>query len=278
MLRRAFLEPLRQLLYRFVHNAQQLKLVGVDAARDIADVLGPFSAWRAIPHGPQGRLMFAFTEDVKPDTPEDTRLSVAAFGGDPHIYVITLGQITALAHSGHKRVVLGMSATSFAPGAHRHHVHVPPTWWVPDDVDHGVSIDTELFPGLGADMLRISGITGKDRIEATKLLGQRMWPRLRGELRDLGKLSKQRVQDSILLVTTSYASCQQLRDGLLAAGAEPGLIAVAVRPRQDDEPIARENETSDPLWHEIPGDQLESFTRLPKARILIAPSGGPSAA
>lgn len=273
MLRRAFLEPLRQLLYRFVHNAQQLKLAGVDAARDIADVLGPFSAWRAIPHGPQGRLMFAFTEDVKPDTPEDTRLSVAAFGGDPHIYVITLGQITALAHSGHKRVVLGMSATSFAPGAHRHHVHVPPTWWVPDDVDHGVSIDTELFPGLGADMLRISGITGKDRIEATKLLGQRMWPRLRGELRDLGKLSKQRVQDSILLVTTSYASCQQLRDGLLAAGAEPGLIAVAVRPRQDDEPIARENETSDPLWHEIPGDQLESFTRLPKARILIAPLG-----
>ncbi|MGK5545913.1 hypothetical protein ACSNOH_14430 [Streptomyces sp. URMC 127] len=273
MLRRAFLEPLRRLLYRFVHNAQQLKLAGVEAARDIADVLGPFSAWRAIPHGPQGRLMFAFTEDVRPGTPEDTRLSVSAFGGDPHTYVTTLGQITALAHSGHKRVVLGLSATSYAPGAHRHHVHTPPTWWVPDDVDHGVSVEAELFPGLDSDMLRISGVTGKERIEATKLLGQRMWPRLREELRHLRGQSKQRVQDSILLATTSYDSCQHLRDGLLAAGAEPGLIAIAVRPRPDDEPVAREDATDDPLWHEIPGDQLESFTRLPKARILIAPLG-----
>lgn len=273
MLRRAFLEPLRRLLYRFVHNAQQLKLAGVEAARDIADVLGPFSAWRAIPHGPQGRLMFAFTEDVRTGVPEDTRLSVAAFGGDPHTYVTTLGQITALAHSGHKRAVLGLSATAYAPGAHRHHIHTVPTWWVPDDVDHGVSIEAELFPGLGKEMLRISGITGKDRIEATQLLGRRMWPRLRGELADLGRISKHRVQDSILLVTTSYASCQHVRDGLLAAGAEPGLIAVAVRPRADDEPAARYDESGEPLWHEIPGDQLESFTRLPKARILIAPLG-----
>ncbi|MFJ2626865.1 hypothetical protein ACIO6T_26435 [Streptomyces sp. NPDC087532] len=273
MLRRAFLEPLRLLLYRFVHNAQQLKLAGVEAARDIADVLGPFSAWRAIPHGPQGRLMFAFTEDVRTGVPEDTRLSVAAFGGDPHTYVTTLGQITALAHSGHKRAVLGLSATAYAPGAHRHHIHTVPTWWVPDDVDHGVSIEAELFPGLDKEMLRISGITGKDRTEATRLLGRRMWPRLRGELKDLGRLSKHRVQDSILLVTTSYDSCQHLRDGLLAAGAEPGLIAVAVRPRPDDEPVARHDESGEPLWHEIPGDQLESFTRLPKARILIAPLG-----
>lgn len=273
MLRRAFLEPLRQLLYRFVHNAQQLKLVGVEAARDIADVLGPFSVWRAIPHGPRGRLMFAFTEDVRTGSPEDTRLSVAAFGGDPHTYLITLGQITALAHSGHQRAVLGLSATSFAPGAHRHHVHTPPTWWVPDNVDHGVTVEAELFPGQGQDMLRISGTTGKDRTEATKLLGQRMWPRLRGELRDLGALSTQRVQDSVLLVTTSYDSCQHLRDGLLAAGAEPGLIAVAVRPRPEDEPVGREDEAAEPVWHEIPGDQLESFTRLPKARILIAPLG-----
>jgi hypothetical protein len=273
MLRRAFLEPLRMLLYRFVHNAQQLKLAGVEAARDIADVLGPFSAWRAIPHGPQGRLMFAFTEDVRAGAPEDTRLSVAAFGGDPHTYVTTLGQTTALAHSGHQRVVLGLSATAYAPGAHRHHVHTVPTWWVPDDVDHGVSIEAELFPDLGKEMLRISGLTGKDRVEATRLLGRRMWPRLRGELNDLGRISKHRVQDSILLVTTSYASCLHLRDGLLAAGAEPGLIAVAVRPRPDDEPVARHDETGEPLWHEIPGDQLESFTRLPKARILIAPLG-----
>ncbi|ONK12589.1 hypothetical protein [Streptomyces sp. MP131-18] len=273
MLRRAFLEPLRLLLYRFVHNAQQLKLAGVETARDIADVLGPFSAWRAIPHGPQGRLMFAFTEDVRTEVPQDTRLSVAAFGGDPHTYITTLGQITALAHSGHRRIVLGLSATAYAPGAHRHHVHTAPTWWVPDDVDHGVSIEADLFPGLGEEMLRVSGITGKERIEATRLLGRRMWPRLRGELKDLGRLSKHRVQDSILLVTTSYDSCQHLRDGLLAGGAEPGLIAVAVRPRPDDEPASRHDESGEPLWHEIPGDQLESFTRLPKARILIAPLG-----
>jgi hypothetical protein len=273
MLRRAFLEPLRQLLYRFVHNAQQLKLAGVDAARDIADVLGPFSAWRAIPHGPQGRLMFAFTEDVRTGVPEDTRLSVAAFGGDPHTYVTTLGQITAQAHSGHKRIVLGLSATSYAPGAHRHHIHTEPTWWVPDQAERGVTVDAEPLPGLGTDMLRISGKTGKERIEATTLLGRRLWPRLREELQQLSRNSKRGIQDSVLLATTSYNSAEHLRDGLLAAGAEPGIIAIAVRPSQNEQSVTRDDVTGEPLWHEIPGDQLESFTRLPKARILIAPLG-----
>ncbi|GAB3971037.1 hypothetical protein GCM10029978_045470 [Actinoallomurus acanthiterrae] len=271
MLRRAFLEPLSRLLYRFVHNAQQLNLVGVKAARDIADVLGPFSAWRAIPHGPQGRLMFAFTEDVHPGQPHRTRLDVAAFGGDPHTYVVTLGQITALAHSGHPRIVLGMSATAYAPGAHRHHVHTEPTWWVRDEVDQAVRIEAEPIPDLDDEMIKISGLSGKDRVEATLRLGKRLWPRLRNELQTLQAASTHRVQDSILLATTSYESCRYLAQGLYEAGAPSGLIATAIRPGLGDDPADAQLDPVDLAWHEVPGDRLEFFSHLPKARILIAP-------
>ncbi|MET8379958.1 DEAD/DEAH box helicase family protein [Streptomyces microflavus] len=269
LVRRMFLVPLRGMLYSFVYDAPQLKLAGVPAAEEIAQALGGYEKWRAIPHGPLGRLVFAFTEDHNPKSPHETKLSAAAFGGDPHRYITSLGQITALAHSGHPRVVLGLSATAYMPGAHRHHIHTRPEFIVPDEGSE-VVVDARAIPGLEGEMIRISGLTGKKRRDATRQLGGKLWSELSRELEALAAENAPGIQDAILLATTSYQSCRDLAEGMRAAGAPPGLIAVAVRPDADTEATA-EPEAEDRPWIEIAGDQLEDFGGRAHARILIAP-------
>ncbi|MFD8736575.1 hypothetical protein ACFV06_16910 [Streptomyces sp. NPDC059618] len=269
LVRRMFLVPLREMLYSFVHDAPQLKLAGVPAAEEIAQALAGYERWRAIPHGPLGRLVFAFTEDHNPKSPQETKLSAAAFGGGPHRYITSLGQITALAHSGHPRVILGLSATAYMPGAHRHHIHTRPQFIVPDE-GSSVVIDARAIPGLEGEMIRISGLTGKKRREATRELGMKLWSELSQELEGLAEENLPGIQDAILLATTSYQSCRDLAEGMRAAGAPPGLIAVAVRPDTHTETMP-EPETEDRPWIEIAGDQLEDFGALAHARILIAP-------
>lgn len=269
LVRRMFLVPLREMLYSFVHDAPQLVLAGVPAAEEIAQALGGYEKWRAIPHGPLGRLVFAFTEDHNPKSPHETKLSAAAFGGDPHRYITSLGQTTALAHSGHPRVVLGLSATAYMPGAHRHHIHTRPQFIVPDE-GSSVVIDARAIPDLTGEMIRISGLTGKKRREATRELGMKLWSELSRELEGLAADDLPGIQDAILLATTSYQSCRDLAEGMRAAGAPPGLIAVAVRPDTNTETMP-EPTAEDRPWIEIAGDQLENFGALAHARILIAP-------
>src|SRR4029453_7736398 len=105
LLRRAHLERLRHRLLGFIHNTPQLTAAGVQGAQEIADALGPYSRGRVTPNGPLGRLLFSFTEVFDPTRPDDTRLRVAAFGGDPHVYTTTLGDTTALCHAGTRRIV-----------------------------------------------------------------------------------------------------------------------------------------------------------------------------
>ncbi|MFE1174258.1 hypothetical protein [Streptomyces sp. NPDC058773] len=269
LVRRKFLVPLRKMLHSFVHDAPQLKLAGVPAAEEIARALGGYETWRAVPHGPLGRLVFAFTEDHNPKSPHDTKLCVAAFGGDPHSYIASLGQVTALAQAGHRRVVLGMSATAYMPGAHRHHIHTLPSFIVPDEGSE-VEIDARPIPGLEGELIRISGLSGKKRREATRMLGAKLWSELSRELEDLAAQNTPGVQDAILLATTSYESCRDLAEGMRAAGAPPGLIAVAVR-ADPEAATDSAQQLDDRPWIEIAGDQLEEFGALAHARILIAP-------
>ncbi|SEG85229.1 hypothetical protein SAMN05216223_12312 [Actinacidiphila yanglinensis] len=268
LVRRMFLVPLRRMLYSFVHDAPQLKLAGATAAEEIAQALRGFETWRAIPHGPMGRLVFAFTEDYTPQAVRDTRLCAAAFGGDPHRYVTSLGQITALAQAGHRRIVVGLSATAYIPGAHRHHVHARPAYIVADE-DSCVEIDARPIPGLDQEWMRISGLTGKKRREATVELGTRLWSELSRDLETLSEGDTAGVQDSILLATTSYDSVHDLAEGLRQAGAPPGLVTVAVRP--DPDGVRSGTQQEDLPWIELAGDRLEDFGSLVRARILIAP-------
>lgn len=265
MLRRTYLMILRDHLYWFVNKAGQLHLAGIPAAREIAEVLGSYSAWRVAPYGPHGRLLFAFTEHVPVNKPQDTRFAVAAFGGDPHTYTVGLGQTTALAQAGCSRIVLGLSATAFMPAAHRHHLFVEPTWWVPDLDPGGVKVLAEPIPGLDDEMIRICGKNGRRRREATQILARRLAPRLRTELDTLAAAAgTSGVQETVVLATTSYDSCEDIAKGLLEAGIPAEILCVAVRPASF---VPRHAGG----LHRLHGDRLEEFGRLRGARILIAP-------
>ena len=100
MLRRAILEQIRIFLHRLMANTPQLVAAGVESTQVIADALGPYGRWRVTPTGPLGHLVFAFTKHYDDTGDEPARLTTAAFGGDPHVHTVSLGDTTALALAG----------------------------------------------------------------------------------------------------------------------------------------------------------------------------------
>jgi hypothetical protein len=273
LLRRAHLERLRHRLLGFVHNTPQLTAAGVQGAQEIADALGPYSRWRVTPNGPLGRLLFAFTEFYDPTRPDDTRLRVAAFGGDPHVYTTTLGDTTALCHAGTRRIVLGLSATAYLPGAPHHHLHTEPTWWVRDQDPQGVRVLAAPISAADQRLVRISGRSGRDREAALRLMGRLLWTRrLEQELAQLAADPDTHERARVLLATTSYDGARQVAEGLVEAGVPAGRICLAVRPRASSAADDREGGLRKTgRWWELPADRVEEFPAVQSADILIAP-------
>jgi len=266
LIRRAHLEPLRRKLSELFYHTPHLGAMGADAAETIAEALGGFRRWEAMPASPLGRLFFAFKERFDEDNPSEAALSVAAFGGDPHGYVRYLGELTARGHAGVPRSVLGLSATSFFPGAPHHHVFGEPTWFVPDADDRGVTIhDARVYTSDKA--LRISGVQGRQRELNLAAVGESLYRlKLAGRLRELARRRDERGtpgQDRILVATTSYGSVPILAEGMLRGDAPKKSLCLITR----DEP---EPGLDDSRWHVLPADQVERFPAT-GADILIAP-------
>ncbi|SER91316.1 hypothetical protein SAMN05216188_117109 [Lentzea xinjiangensis] len=268
MIRRALLEKIRFHLHRLMNNSSQLVDVGVESMQAIADALGTYGRWRVVPTGPLGRLVFAFTEYLDTENVNAAWLRTAAFGGDPHVYVPRIGDVTALAHTGVRRIVVGLSATAYFPRAPQHHVHVRPRWYVRDDTP-GSDVEVkaaQIFDGDEA--IRVSGRSGPDRAEATRVLARLLWVReLEKELVRLQEKNDDRAR--VLLATTSYESAVHIAEGLVSAGATPWRICVATRPSPDNAQEADED-PPDNTWQVLPADQLDRFPQL-RADVLIAP-------
>ncbi|KEF17063.1 hypothetical protein DF18_31550 [Streptomyces rimosus] len=268
ILRRAILERIRLFLHRLMANNAQLVDIGVESAQEIADALGTYGRWRVTPTGPLGRLVFAFTEYYDDTGGEPARLSTAAFGGDPHTYTVGLGDTTALAHAGVRRIVLGMSATSYFPGAPHHHIHIMPKWSVADDNPNTVRILPAPVDDGQDRPHRISGLEGIERAVATQRIATVMWGKyLRPELERVK--TEERGRARVLLATTSYEAARHVAEGLSTAGVDSTRICLAVRPGTyaDDQ----ESAVDTGRWRELPADRLEEFPAVDGADILIAP-------
>ncbi|MFF9580759.1 hypothetical protein [Streptomyces achromogenes] len=268
ILRRAILERIRMFLHRLMANNAQLVDIGVESAQKIADALGSYGRWRVTPTGPLERLVFAFTEYYDDTGDEPARLSTAAFGGDPHTYTVSLGDTTALAHAGVRRIVLGLSATSYFPCAPHHHIHTTPKWWVADDNPDAVRVLAAPIDDEQGRPRRISGLEGTERALATQRIATAMWDRyLRPELENL-KTDKPG-RERVLLATTSYEAARHVAEGLSTAGVDSARICLATRPGTytDDQ----EGAIDAGRWRELPADRLESFPAIQGADILIAP-------
>ncbi|MEV8289267.1 hypothetical protein [Streptomyces niveus] len=270
ILRRVILERIRISLHSLMANNAQLVDVGVESAQEIAEALGSYNRWQITPTGPLGRLVFAFTEYFDDTGTDPAQLMSSAFGGDPHSYVVGLGDTTALAHASVRRIVLGLSATSYFPGAPHHHVHTRPAWWVADDTPGMVRVlpapilDEEHRPR------RISGLEGGARDDAITRIAGLLWGTyLRAELERLRADDRDHDRARVLLATTSYLGARQVAEGLFSAGVDASRICLAVRPGED--PPGAFTDMGNARWRELPADRLESFPQMEGADILIAP-------
>jgi hypothetical protein len=274
VLRRTILERIRWSLHSLMASNAQLVDIGVESAQDIADALGTYGRWRVMPTGPLGRLVFAFTEYYDDNGNDPAQLSTAAFGGDPHLYAISLGDITALAQAGTRRIVLGMSATSYFPHAPHSHLHIMPKWWVADDdkEDDGgtdekkVTVVAEKVVDKAGDVIKVSGLDGKDRADALMRLAKLLWPKLDEELTGLAETDRDRAR--VLLATTSYDGAKQVAQGLSEAGVPASRVCLATRPRGEGDAGSA---VLAGQWWELPADRLESFPGIEGADVLIAP-------
>lgn len=281
LLQRTLLERIRGHLRQFVYDAPHLAGVGVPIASEIAETFGLYSRWRVHPNGPLGRLLFAFRQQVDPSGRQPAKLSAAAFGGDPHTYTTTIGDVTSLCLAGVRRPVLGLSATSYFPMAPHHHVHSEPRWWVSDAGISDVSIHPVRVTDSQRQAIKVSGRTGQDRDRALRSLAEGLWTsRLANELARLANEDNDRRR--ILLVTTSYQGARVVAQGLVRAGADPGRICLAIRPSGSflgDTTAPTASDLIEPIaqrpagtWHELRADQLEEFPGLGNdVDILIAP-------
>ncbi|MEV7005853.1 hypothetical protein [Streptosporangium sp. NPDC051022] len=267
MVRRAHLEPLRRKLSELFYHTAHLRALGAESAEAVADALGGFTGWEAMPASPLGRLFFAFKERYDEEQPEQTTLSVAAFGGDPHGYVRYLGEITARGHARVPRAVLGLSATSFFPGAPHHHVLAAPAWVIPDTDPTGVTVHAARVFTPDQQAIRVSGVQGRQRAINLGDVAEGLYRlKLSSHLRELARRRDERGEpgrDRILVATTSYDSVLTIAEGMIRAGAPHGSLCLLTRAK--GEILVR-----DPRWHVLPSDRVERFPST-GADILIAP-------
>jgi hypothetical protein len=166
--------------------------------------------------------------------------------------------------------VVGLSATAYFPGAPHHHVHAPPTWWVPDDHTGGIVVHAAPVSDEERQFLRVSGTHGAERSEVLVQLGRLLWiKRLHPELRELAANPGTARRARLLLATTSYQGTRDLAEGISTAGVAADKIVVAVRPAE-----ARTSRPDNARWTQLPADRLEEFGRSvgrQPGSVLIAP-------
>ena len=264
LLVRAWLGSLRQALTRLTYavTSPDVQLPG---ARQLAEKLGVFVQHSAIPYGPLGYLLFGFRV-TRSDTPRlQGELSVQAIGGDPHTTTAQLAGVVALAACGFERIVIGLSATAFFPGAAREHIHVPVTWAMTDTAPGGVKANAGTILA-GMQPIRIAGLSdGPAKDDVLIELGKRLWSDRLGPYLETALTDQRHDRARALIVGNSYRQAGLLGRGI-AAMTDPRRLAIAVSSNNGPVYLALP-----PGAESLTADQFESFGHGPVGRVLIAP-------
>lgn len=236
------------------------------AARVLAEKLGTFVQHATIPYGPLGYLLFGFRVDKVSDPYPQGRLSVQAIAGDPHTTVAQLGGTVALATAGVPRIVLGLSATAFFPGAAREHIKAEVTYAMTDAAPGafttraGKALDEDYQP------IHIGGRSESQKPDAIRELGKTLWDQhLDQYLRN--QAEKEPDRERCMLVGNSYKHAALLGAGIASRVSDASWIAVVVpkEPRSSSVPLP-------PEVVQITVDDLEALpSKYPKVKVCIAP-------
>jgi len=264
LLVRAWLGSLHQVLTRLIYavTSPDVQLPG---SRELAQKLGIFVQHAAIPYGPLGYLLFGFRVTRDGDEGTAGELSVQAIAGDPHTTTAQIAGTVALAAAGHERIVIGLSATAFFPGAAREHVHVPVTWAMTDAAPGGVTAVSGEVLGKEMKSIHIAGLAESSKDPELEELGRRLWSdRLEAYL-DAAMRDGRKDRARALVVGNSYRQCARLGRGI-GEIADPRRLCIAVPTGLGSNRIPLP-----PGARSLTADEFESFGTTRPGQVLIAP-------
>lgn len=264
LLVRTWLGALHQSLtaLTFALGAHNVELAGSEA---LQRQLGDFVQHATIPFGPLGYLLFGLKIDREGRDHVRGRLSAQVIAGDPHNNVRQLADVVALAAVGAHRIVLGLSATSFFPGASREHVLTEPSYTMTDAArgTFKAAAGTALLEGRA---IHVAGQKEHKKPDVIRDLGRNLWhQQLDAHLRALAATDPDR--ERCLLVANSYKQAALLAGGIVEGCAQPSWVAVVVHqdPRMRTALVPSGAVT-------VTLDQLESLAaNHPSVKICVAP-------
>ena len=237
----------------------RLDTYGLTKAADIRDRLQGFMPWLASPLGPLQKRVWGF--QASGSDREKHTLTAHCIAGDPHGYVLGLGDESALALTGLKRCVMGFSATAKFHGSTVADIQASAALYQRDD-DQKIRIHQVLVHD-GDTPIRISGIAAPaKRDREIQKMATGIWDQfLEQHITSLRKHMPER--SKILLITGSY------KEAAIVGQALQGIIDQTSRRAYGVYTVAREPKNRNS--REIKPFQIESFPHYPDGDILVAP-------
>ena len=263
---RTWLRELDSALALLRNKTAQLRAVGVQSARKLAERLEARVAASVLPYGMLGGSITGYRVTGMDDPDKSAELTAQCITGDPHTYTAQIGSIVSLTLAGVERPVMGLSATAYFPQAVRENVHSDVKWWMTDAAPDSIRAQRHLITdAVHGKAIKISGLPQGQKPRALIALGEQLYDtEIHGELARIRSTDPDRAHAAV--VVNSYEHCRYLATGIHDAGLYTGGLCVAVPPdkqwRDRLPPLPRG-------VAELTPDEFESFPE--KGTILVVP-------
>ncbi len=266
LLVRAWLYELDNALASLRNKAAQLRSVGLQSARKLAERLEARVAGSVLPYGMLGGAIVGYRVTGLDDTDTNAELSAQYITGDPHTYTAQLGSVVALTLAGVERPVMGLSATAYFPQAVREHIHAQVKWWMTDAAPDSIRARRHMVKDAITDQaIRISGLPQAHKRRALITLGERLYDtQIHAELARIARTDPDRAHAAV--VVNSYEHCRYIATGIHGAGHYTGGLCVAA---PADAHSRDRLPALPPGVIELTPDEFETFPR--RGKILVVP-------
>ncbi|MGO8892606.1 MAG: hypothetical protein ACLP8X_18185 [Streptosporangiaceae bacterium] len=263
---RTWLRELDSALALLRNKTAQLRAVGVQSARKLAERLEARVASNVLPYGMLGWSITGYRVTGLDDPGKSAELTAQCITGDPHTYTAQLGSVISLALTGVERPVMGLSATAYFPQAVRENIHADVKWWMTDAAPDSIRAQRHMITDAVTDSaITISGIPQGLKRQALITMGERLYDtEIHQELARIKSTDPDRAHAAV--VVNSYEHCRYLAIGIHGAGLYTGGLCVAVPPDRD------RRDKLPPLppgVAELTPDEFENFPD--KGTILVVP-------
>lgn len=263
---RTWLGELDSALALLRNKTAQLRAIGLQSARKLAERLEARVAANVLPYGMLGRSITGYRVTGLDEPDKSAELTAQCITGDPHTYTAQLGSVVSLTLAGVERPVMGLSATAYFPQAVRENIHAEVKWWMTDAAPDSIRARRHMITDAVSDKaIRISGIPQGLKRPALIAMGERLYDtEIHQELDRIRSTDPDRAHAAV--VVNSYEHCRYLAIGIHGAGLYTGGLCVAApadKERRDKLPPLP------PGVAELTPDEFESFPE--KGTILVVP-------